>query len=103
MTKRRKWTRKQIEAEGVVTDLATLGSILGCSETSAREAHRAGTLPEPVVVLRVGRRLVVPVAPILAALGLGPSAYEDRQQPGDQQPGPAGDESVQAMPAPGGP
>jgi hypothetical protein len=103
MTKRRKWTQKQIEAEGVITSMATLGSILGCSETSAREAHRAGTLPEPVVVLRVGRRLVVPTAGILAALGLADSASDDRHVPGDQQPPAAGETPVQAMPAPGGP
>jgi hypothetical protein len=100
MTTRRKWTRRQLDALGVVTDLKTLGSVFGMSETSAREAHKAGTLPEPIVVLRVGRRLIVPVAGILCALGLADSAPDDRQH---LQPGPAGDESLQAMPAPGRP
>jgi hypothetical protein len=98
-----KWTKAAIVGLGVLTDLRTFGSIFGMSETAAREAFHAGRLPEPVVVIRAGRRLVVPVAPILAALGLGPSAYEDRQQPADQQPSQAGEQPAQAMPAPGSP
>ena len=46
-----------------VTETAEL---LGIGRTSAYEAIRRGELPS----LRIGRRLVVPVAQLLAALGV---------------------------------
>jgi hypothetical protein len=62
------WTAADILALGVRTDVETAGSIFGLSRTQAYEAHKAGRLPFPVV--RAGRHLVVPVAPILELLGL---------------------------------
>jgi hypothetical protein len=63
------WTRADVEALGVRTDVPTAGAILAglCRDEAYRMVKR-GKFPVPV--LRVGRRLVVPTAPILAALGL---------------------------------
>jgi hypothetical protein len=60
------WTREALRALGVQTDLGTAGSIFGLSRTQSYEAHKRGDFP--VSVIRVGRRLVVPVAPILELL-----------------------------------
>jgi hypothetical protein len=98
-----RWTRAAIVGLGVITDLRTLGSILTMSETSVREAYHDGRLPEPLVVIRAGRKLVVPVAPILALLGLDGSASEDRYVPGDRQPPAAGEHVFRAGTGPGGP
>jgi hypothetical protein len=65
---RKRWTRRQIEALGTITDIGTAGSIFRMSETSARQLHKAGQFPVPVI--KVGRKLIVPTAPILALLGI---------------------------------
>lgn len=65
------WTEKAIRALGVRTDVPTAGAIVaGWCRTEAYDAVKRGDFPVPVV--RVGRRLVVPVAPILELLRLGP-------------------------------
>jgi hypothetical protein len=46
--------------------------LLGCGRTSGYQQIREGTFP--VRVLRLGRTLKVPTAPLLAALGLGQPA-----------------------------
>jgi hypothetical protein len=63
------WTRADVEALGVRTDVPTAGAILAglCRDESYRAVKR-GKFPVPV--LRVGRRLIVPVQPILQLLGL---------------------------------
>jgi hypothetical protein len=95
---RQKWTRRQIEALGTRTDLPTAGSILaGLSETGSRELWRRGEFPVPV--LRVGRRLVVPVAPILDLLGLG--GLGNRQPGRDQRPGGRGEQPGEPGPGDG--
>jgi hypothetical protein len=87
---RQKWSRRQIEALGTRTDLPTAGSIIaGLSETSSRELWRRGEFPVPV--LQVGRRLVVPTAPILALLGLGDGGSANRSHPADLVPGSRGE------------
>lgn len=63
-----RWTPEALAMLGVRTDAETAGSIFGLSRTQSYEAIRAGRFPVPVV--RIGRRIVVPVAPILRALGL---------------------------------
>lgn len=55
-------------ALGVRTDVETAGSIFGLSRTQAYEAVNAGRFPVPT--FRIGRRVVVPVAPILVLLRL---------------------------------
>jgi hypothetical protein len=89
--RREKWTPAQVRALGVRTDIATLASILGWSETAAREAYHAGRLPPGVVVVRVGRRLVVPVAPILALLGLDNGGEQIRKPARNLRPGAHGE------------
>ncbi len=76
MTTRRAWTAEQVRALGVRTDLITAGSVLGIGRTSAHELARRREFPVPV--LRLGTRYVVPVAPLLALLGLATSELEER-------------------------
>jgi hypothetical protein len=61
------WTEDKVRALGVRTDVPTAGEILAglCRDEAYRMAKR-GDFPVPVV--RIGRRLVVPVAPILRLL-----------------------------------
>ena len=51
-----------------VTDLLTAGRALGLGRTKAYELARSGHFPCPVI--RVGRTWLVPVAGLLAILGL---------------------------------
>jgi len=62
------WSPERVKALGVRTDVETAGSIFGLSRTQAYEAVNAGRFPVPT--FRIGRRVVVPVAPILALLRL---------------------------------
>lgn len=57
-----KWTEEAVRGLGVRTDVETAGSIFGLSRTQSYEAVKCGRFPVPVV--HVGRRLVVPTAPI---------------------------------------
>ena len=64
------WTRAEVEALGTRTTVEVAGSILaGLCRTESYELHRRGQFPVPVI--QVGRRLVVPVQPIIELLGLG--------------------------------
>jgi hypothetical protein len=69
--RRKRWTPDEVRALGVRTDVPTAGEIIAglCRDESYRAVKR-GTFPVPVI--GVGRRLVVPVAPILGLLGIGP-------------------------------
>lgn len=81
MTSKRAWTAAEVIALGVRTDVPTAGEILGgLSRTQSYELYKAGKFPVPV--LGVGRRLVCPVAPILAALGLAPEDTGGGGRPG---------------------
>ena len=81
----RTWTREQVTALGVRTDVETAGSIFGLSRTQAYEAVKAHRFPVPT--FRIGRRFVVPVAPILALLGIdAPTAGPARPADADEQP-----------------
>lgn len=85
---RRVWTPAEVIALGVRTDVPTAGEILAglCRDEAYRSVKR-GDFPVPV--LKVGRRLVVPVAPILELLGI---------KPDDQPPsGPAARDSSLAL------
>jgi hypothetical protein len=62
------WTADQVRALGVRTDVETAGSIFGLSRTQAYIAVNKGTFPVPVI--RMGRRYLVPTAPILRLLGI---------------------------------
>lgn len=64
------WTVEAVRALGVRTTVPIAGEILaGLSTTQAYELAKRGDFPVPVV--KVGRRSIVPVAPILALLHLG--------------------------------
>jgi len=73
---RRAWTPAEVIALGVRTDVPTAGEIIAglCRDESYRMVQR-GEFPVPV--LKVGRRLVVPVAPIRQLLGIGSPERED--------------------------
>jgi hypothetical protein len=66
------WTPAEVIALGVRTDVPTAGEILAglCRDEAYRSVKR-GDFPVPV--LKVGRHLVVPVAPILELLGIKPA------------------------------
>ena len=53
---------------GPTTDVPTAGALLGLSRTQSYVAIQRGQFP--VSVIRIGRRVVVPVAPLLELLGL---------------------------------
>jgi HK97 family phage major capsid protein len=61
------WTRDDVLALGIKTDVPTAGAILGdlCKDEAYRMVKR-GNFPVPVI--KVGRKLFVPTGPILAAL-----------------------------------
>jgi predicted DNA-binding transcriptional regulator AlpA len=52
----------------VVVDLPTAARLLGIGRTSAYELVRIGQWPTPVI--RIGRLIRVPAAPLLASLGV---------------------------------
>lgn len=64
------WTEAAIRALGVKTDVETAGSIFGLSRTQSYEAVKDGRFP--VELVRVGRRMIVPTAPIRRLLGIDP-------------------------------
>ena len=68
---RRVWTPAEVIALGVRTDVPTAGEILAglCRDEAYRSVKR-GDFPVPIV--KVGRHLVVPVAPILELLKIKP-------------------------------
>lgn len=51
-----------------VVDVATAAAMLGVGRTSAYELIRVGTWPTPV--LRMGKLIRIPTAPLLELLGL---------------------------------
>jgi hypothetical protein len=63
------WTAAEVFALGVRTDVPTAGEIVaGWGPSESYKAHARGQFPVPVI--KVGRRLIVPVAHILQLLGL---------------------------------
>jgi hypothetical protein len=61
------WTVGAIRELGSITTIETTGAILGIGRTKSYELARTGSFPVPVI--RVGRRYLVPVPPLLALLG----------------------------------
>jgi hypothetical protein len=67
----RNWTADEVLALGVRTDVPTAGAIIaGWGPSESYKVAKRGKFPVPVIL--VGRRLVVPVQPILQLLGLTP-------------------------------
>jgi hypothetical protein len=70
------WTEEAFSKLGVRTDVPTAGEILaGLSRTQSYELYKAGKFPVPVI--SVGRRLIVPTAPIRQLLHMGSPEPED--------------------------
>ena len=61
-------TTDDIRALPPVLDVPTAGRLLGLGRSAAYDLVLAGMWPTPV--LRLGRRLRIPTAPLLALLGL---------------------------------
>jgi hypothetical protein len=65
----RTWTAAEVLSLGVRTDLVTACQIVyGCGKNRAWELYHAGRLDFPA--LRCGRRVIVPVLPLLQLLGI---------------------------------
>jgi hypothetical protein len=96
---RRNWTAAQVRALGVQTTVPVAGAVFGYSQTQAYEAVKAGTFPVPVI--HCGRRIIVPVAPILAVLGLGSGGEQIRSPRPGLRPGSAGERPGETGPGPG--
>jgi len=67
-TTRTDLTREQLLALPAAVDLATAAGVLGVGRTCAYELVRTGAWPTPV--LRVGRLIRIPTAPLLELLGV---------------------------------
>lgn len=65
-------TQDEVRALPVVVDLPTAARVLGLGRTAAYELVRTGHWPTPVI--RVGRLIRVPSAPLVELLGLQPAA-----------------------------
>ncbi len=61
-------TREDLLALPAVLDLTTAAGVLGIGRTCAYELVRTGAWPSPV--LRVGRLIRIPTAPLLEVLGV---------------------------------
>jgi hypothetical protein len=79
---RKCWTAAQVQALGVRTDVPTAYDILtGLGRDEAYRSVKRGAFPVPV--LKIGRHLVVPTAPILELLRLAPQANAAGPAPPD--------------------
>jgi excisionase family DNA binding protein len=70
-------TMAEVAALPTALDVETAARLLGVGRTCAYELVRTGRWPTPV--LRVGRAVRIPTAPLLATLGLQPPHEPDRQ------------------------
>ena len=68
-------TTDDLRALPPVLDVPTAGRLLGLGRSAAYELVLAGAWPTPV--LRLGRRLRIPTAPLLALLGLSTDSPGD--------------------------
>lgn len=65
--RRRVWTPGEVRRLGMTTDLETAAAIIGIGRTLAYDLARDGEFP--VRLLRLGRRVVVPISDLLTYLG----------------------------------
>ena len=72
------WTPHAVRQLGMTTDLQTAAAILGIGRTLAFDLAKTGHFP--VRLLRLGRRVLVPVADLLTYLGDPPAP--DPESPG---------------------
>ena len=64
-------TADEVRALPAVVDLSTAAKVLGLGRSAAYELVRTGGWPTPV--LRLGRLIKVPSAPLVELLGLNPA------------------------------
>lgn len=62
-------TEEQVRNLPPVVDVATAAAVLGVGRTAAYELIRVGRWPTPV--LRLGKLIRIPTAPLLDSVGLG--------------------------------
>jgi hypothetical protein len=96
-TPRQNWTPEAVRRLGMTTDLATAAAILGIGRTLAFDLVRTGQFP--IRLIRLGRRVLVPVPDILDYLGVPPTSAEPvGDRPSDDRRdarGPRGDPGAQ--------
>ena len=61
-------TAEQLKALPAVVDVPTAAAVLAIGRTAAYELVRSGRWPTPIV--RLGHRIRIPTAPLLALLGV---------------------------------
>ncbi len=71
--------RTELTALPAVVDVSTAAQALGLGKTAAYELIRCGQWPTPV--LRLGKSIRIPTAPLLALLGLPPEVPSDSSGP----------------------
>jgi hypothetical protein len=68
------WTLEEVRRLGMTTDVETAASILGIGRTLAYELVKQEQFP--VRLLRLGRRVLVPVGDLLRCLGHDPGEHD---------------------------
>ncbi len=79
--------RTELTALPAVVDVSTAAQALGLGKTAAYELIRCGLWPTPV--LRLGKSIRIPTAPLLALLGLPSEATSDTSGSADAGAGAA--------------
>ena len=77
------WTIDKIRSLGISTDIETAASIFGLSRTVAYDLLRRGQFPTHTFM--VGRRIVVPVRPILEKFLVGADVDDHTVDDDDQR------------------
>ena len=68
-------TAEQLRALPAVVDVPTAAAVLAIGRTAAYELVRNGRWPTPIV--RLGHRIRIPTAPLLALLGVSTDPTDD--------------------------
>ena len=68
-------TAEQLRALPAVVDAPTAAAVLAIGRTAAYELVRSGHWPTPIV--RLGHRIRIPTAPLLALLGVSTDPADD--------------------------
>lgn len=83
-SQRRIWTLSEVRALGLTTDLETAAQIIGIGRTLAYELAKKDRFP--VQLLRLGRRVVVPVHEVLNLLSCDlPGQTPDPRSPDEHE------------------
>jgi predicted DNA-binding transcriptional regulator AlpA len=77
-SRHRSWTPDTVRALGLTTDLPTAAQIIGIGRSLAYDLAKVDKFP--VRILRIGGRVVIPVADLLQYLGASPE-HDDGPRP----------------------